>query len=136
MIPSPFLLLPCLQLSASQQSWDLGELEGSRQDNYPSFVAEKSDSTQLGLFGIFFPFFSFPLPFIFLLFFLYSFLPFLTLPFPIFFSLSLFFPFFSWLGMCAKEKGRRSGVTSGIPWGSGPLCELRDVGIIPCEHYK
>lgn len=118
MIPSPFLLLPCLQLSAPRQSWDLVE---SRQDNYPSFGGRKIRFHRAGVVWgcFFFLFFLFTFV-LFSLLFLPYFLPFLTLPFPIFFPISLFFfPFFSWLGTC--------DVTWGIPWSSGCWCELTEM---------
>lgn len=133
MIPSPFLLLPSLQLSARIHHgrariwgtcWRVG------RGIIHNVVTEKSDSTELGLFGFFFFLFSFALfSFFFplhyfpafssllpsllssLLFFLFSSLPF---PFSFFFSLSFFFPlfFFSWLGMWDKE--RKGGLMSAL----------------------
>lgn len=113
MIPSPFLLLPSLQPSAQIHHgragiWGTCWRVGRRIIH--NLVTEKSDSTELGLFGVYFSFFfSFFLCFIFLLFpfalfscfflpsslpsFLPFFPPFLSL-FPSFFAFLSFSPFF------------------------------------------
>lgn len=134
MIPSPFLLLLCLQLSSRMFHGRAGSWWRAGRIIIHNLVAEKSDLTEFGLFGLFFFPFS---PFFPLLYFpsfssLLFFPSFLSHPFSFFFFPLSFFSFFPGWACLGEGKELCCHIWDSLEFRLVVNGGHRDFGIVPC----